>query len=299
MRTPRLTRTTALVLMLCLSSFACDEDDVVKEHFAGFGLNQLAMPTTGIWPGAVFVSSNNLPAYLDNMLNDTPEINGVPISVDSLPEYSTVIASLKDETKVSSDLALGFLSNVLPIAASLTISTDVSISPIDAKYKAFTVQTLIDYLASSSSEHFRENVDSYYQTFDDPEIFIAYEVYTAKQLEIEAEAGVDVSVGMPEDEVAYEVGYSHEKTSESVLVLNGDLSHAFAVRAALIEPDPNTSTTPRQYLVRDPQFTIDDDRVVITEQRASAIRYSASVVGDAFEPLELVPARDLLPPAGQ
>ena len=295
MDTPRRISALLVSLLLCLSVLACEEDNVVKEHFASFGLNQLAMPTTGIWPGAVFVSSDDRPTYLDNILNDTPEINGVSISVDSLPEYSTIIESLKEETKISPTLALGFLGNILPISASLKISTDVSISPIAAKYKAFTVQTFIDYLSSPTSEAFRENADYYHQTFADPKIFVAYEVYTAKELEIKSAAGVDVSVGTQEGEIEYEVGYNYEKTSESVLVLKGDLSHAFAVRAALIEPDPDSTTQPRQYLVSDPEFTIEDDRITVTAERAAQIRYSASIVRDTFEPLELVPSRDLRP----
>ena len=153
----------ALSVLLSFSLVACDPDDEVAEHFASFGLNQLAIPTTGIEPGAVFLSYDNRPAHMDNLLDHAQQIAGIPMSVDSLPEYDAVIASLEQNTKVSPSLALGFLNNVLPISANFTITSEVSISPILAKYKAIKVTDIEQHLASTESVPFRRTLDRLYQ----------------------------------------------------------------------------------------------------------------------------------------
>ena len=113
-------------------------------------------------------------------------------------------------------------------------------------------------------------------------------------MRIASTEGSNVAIGMTVDATAAESGYTYTKVSESILDFEGDISYAFAVRAALLIPDEDSQANPRPYVLAKLSYVPRNDRLAaIYEGRPDVLEYSASVVGDEFEQLDLVPLTEL------
>ena len=295
MARPKLLLSVLTVLSSCLL-LACNPDDVIKEYFAKAGLNQLLTPRPDISPGAVFLAYDGKPSYADNILDYATQTSEMSVSVnDATPEVNAVLGSLTQS--VDSSLAIDFLGRFLPIpSASVMLSSDVSVSvsPIMAKFRRMRIPTIIAHLQSEDSKGFRAALDAFHRTYEDLRVTIAYEVYRTKRMRIATTEGSNVSVGMTTGATKDESGYKYTKVTESVLEFEGDISYAFAIRAALLLPDSTSQTNPRQYVVANLSYVPDDDRLAsMYANREDVLKYSASVLGDDFEQLDLVPLSEL------
>ena len=268
---------------------------MIKEYFADAGLNQLLTPRPDIVPGAVFLTYDGKPSYADNIMDYATQTGEMPVSVnDATPEVNAILGSLTQS--VDSSLAIDFLGRFLPIpSAGVTLTSDVSvsISPIMAKFRRMRIPTIIAHLRSEDSEDLRTALDGFHSTYDDLRVTIAYEVYRTKRMRIASTEGSNVSVEMTTGATKDESGYKYTKVTESVLEFEGDISYAFAVRAALLLPDNTSQTTPRRYRVVRLSYVPDDRLASIYANRDDVLEYSASVLGDGFEQLDLVPLSEL------
>ena len=296
-----MTRPNFVLSLLAAASsaflLACNPDDVIQEYFAKAGLNQLLTPRADIIPGAVFLTYDGKPSYADNIMDYAIQTSEMPVSMsDATPEVNAVLGSLTQS--VDSSLAIDFLGRFLPIASgSVTLTNDisVSISPIMARFKRMRIPTITAHLASEDSEEFRRAMDDFHRTYDNLRVTIAYEVYRTKRMRIASTEGSNVAVGMTIGVTENESGYKYTKESERVLEFEGDISYAFAVRAALMIPDDASQTQPRQYVLAQLSYVPRDDRLASLYENRADVQYSASVVGDDFEQLDLVPLTELRP----
>ena len=296
------------VLASCLL-LACDPQDEVRKHFASLGLNQLSVARTGIEPGAVFLSDTRTrrASYADNMVHYATYTDQLPIQMrDGMPEFEAVLPSLERATKVDPTLALGFLDAFLPVnvTGSLSFSNDVTISPIAARVKRMRIPTIQDHLVSPQSTSFRQQMSAFQNRNDDLRIAIAYEVYRTNQMRITARSGRDVSSNLEVGAVgpigSGAFGLQYHKVTTSELLIQGDQSFAFAVRAALIEPVSFLNSDPPLYTISELEVELERRlRGQPTRPRfgfwstVDARAYSTSIVGDDYQPVALVPLSEL------
>ena len=244
----------------------------------------------------MFLTYDGTPSYADNIMDYAMQTSNMPVSMnDATPELNAVFGSLTHS--VDSALAINFLGRFLPVpsgSVTLTNNVSVSITPIMARFKRMPIPTIIEHLESEDSERFRRAMDNFHRIYGDLRVTIAYEVYRTKRMRIASTEGSNVAIGMTVDATAAESGYTYTKVSESILDFEGDISYAFAVRAALLIPDEDSQVNPRPYVLAKLSYVPRNDRLAaIYEGRPDVLEYSASVVGDEFEQLDLVPLTEL------
>lgn len=294
-------------LLVCGALTACDPQDEVRRYFARLGLNQLAIAQTQIEPGAVFLAdtSRRQASYADNMLHYATYTDGLPVEMrNGMTEFEAVLPSLERATQVEPTRALQFLDSFLPVnvSDSIELSSDVTISPIAAKVKRMRLPVIQGHLRSPQSVEFRQQMAVFQDSNPDLRITIAYEVYRTNRMRITARSGRDVSSSLnvgavgPVGSGAFGLKYTKSTTSE--LLIEGDESFAFAVRAALIRRVEDMPTTPPLYTLSQLAvgFTGVPGQVIGRPSRfpdfGNDNAYSVSI-GEEYEPLALVPLSEL------
>ncbi|MFM9903021.1 MAG: hypothetical protein ACKVQJ_00450 [Pyrinomonadaceae bacterium] len=232
-----------LVLLTCFLYTGCpDAQKAADRYFAKNGLNRLRIVNDAVQPGAVIVVNKDKKAFNPQNLLEYKN-SGSPTSM-TVKESNSVMPNQESDATMSADIALGFLSSMLPVSLTgkVKITSDVSISQASMKNRKIVPTEIEDYINSKDAQKFRERAAFYRQ--NGCKVYVAYEAFTANKFKLTSKAGSDISAGTDTKKInpildSAKVGFSWVKNSSTELEISGDNYYTVALRTALVSVGPS------------------------------------------------------------
>src|SRR5579872_591542 len=235
--------TSVIVLGTLILLSACDPNKMANDFFTNLGLNRLAILRTDIAPGAVYLSDGTKVMYAGNISHYVNAVD-MPKAADNsgaAGDFHAVVPKLDAKKGLDASNTLKFLDTVLPVSlsGSIKLNGTVTLDQVNAEVKRIEPDDLESLFGDPNksgnlTKKFQDRWDG------DSDVYIAYEVYSAKTFNLKTTSDTDISpeldVGKTKVIASGKAKFSITHTSTSELKIDGDTAYVFAVRTAKLEP---------------------------------------------------------------
>lgn len=277
----------ASVLLISIFLLGCDQRTVIKDYFAGQGLNPLAVVRSDVGPGALILKQSDKSIFAESIFDfSTGQRPAVTNKEMTSTELDGVLKKYEQDRKITGSGAADLLKSVLPTKITTDLGLNNNIVKIDVrnvKTSGLKPADIQNYLSKNTSG--LRNFIATQSRASEP--YVVYEVYSADALSISTEPGTDVSTKIAVSTEfkalsSEDPSFSYKRESKETILIKTNKAYVFAVRTAKL-------------LIRNGVFSLEFTDFAPRDLKTLGgnEQFSTSVF-EGYSPLNLEPVRSLI-----